>query len=65
VTDYLFHLEIRVLFGSIIVEYCLKLIDEIMLIVRYLKICHDNVIGSVGPIVIALVIYAISLAGKI
>lgn len=51
-TDNLLDFEIGMFFSCIVVEECFQLIDEIVFLVRYLQVGHDDVIGGVGPVVV-------------
>lgn len=63
--DYLFDFEVRVFLGRIVVEQRFEVCDEIVLIVGYLHIGHDYVVGGIGPIVFIGVVDSISFAREV
>ena len=52
-------------FSGIIVKECLQIINEVVFIVGNLQIGHYNIVGSIGPVVLCLIIDSIRLARKV
>ena len=63
--DYLLYFQIRMFFSRIVIKERFQVIDEVMLIVGYLKIGHYYVVGSVGPAAFNLVIDPICFTWKV
>lgn len=58
----LFYFKIGVFFGRIVIEKCLEVVDEVVLIIWNLKIGHYYVVRSIRPVVFCLVVNAVSFA---
>jgi hypothetical protein len=60
--DYLLYLQIRMLFGGIVIKQCLQIVDEVVLVIGDLKVGHYDVVGRISPAVVDSVKGAISFA---
>lgn len=63
--DYLFDLNIGMLFCSIVVKYRLELRNQVVVLFRNLYICQNNVVWIVCPGVVSWVVQAVSLTGEV
>lgn len=64
-TDDLLDFEVGVLLGWVIIKKGFEFVDEVMFVIGYFQVCHYDVVGCVGPIVIIHVVDSISLAGEV
>lgn len=65
VTDYLLYFKVWMLFGCVVVEQRLQVVNEVVLVVWDFDVGHHDVVGSVRPIVVNGAVYPISLAGEV
>lgn len=61
----LFYFQVGMLFGGLIVEKRLEVIDEVMLIVGDLEVCHNDVVRCVCPTVIVGIVGSVCFTRKV
>lgn len=61
----LFYFQVGMLFGGLIVEKRLEVIDEVMLIVGDLEVCHNDVVRCIRPTVIVGIVGSVCFTRKV
>lgn len=64
-TDYLFYLQIWVFLCGIVIKKSLQVVNEVVLVIRNLQICHHYIVRSVRPVALSSIEDPVRLTRKV